>query len=140
MPLPPWSSRDSLGDPVVDEEHRRLLELLQWLESELFLEHDMDNAKVSALAKELNNHVDQHFFHEEEFMRSLPSLSDKEKAAHARDHEHWRARIQEHLPALLRANTDLERRAHLARILRVAKGFWQEHFQTFDRKLGEHKL
>lgn len=139
MSLPPWSHRDSLGQPVIDKEHQRLLELLQWLEGELFLEHDMDHAKVSALAKELNAHVDDHFFHEEEFMRSLPLLSDEDKAAHRLDHEHWRLRIREHLPALLRAHTDLERRAHLARLLRVMKEFWTEHFQTFDRKLAGPK-
>jgi len=137
--LPPWSNLDALGQPAIDQEHRRLLELLQWLESELFLEHDMDNAKVAALARELNAHVDEHFAHEEEFMSTLPGLSDQDRKAHMQDHEHWRLRILEHLPDLLRARTDLERRAHLARLLRVMKEFWQEHFQTFDRRLGDHR-
>ena len=138
MPLPQWSAADSLGDPQVDGEHQRLLNLLHWLESELYLERDMDNAKVAALAQEFNRHVDEHFFHEETLMDSIPGLAPAEKAAHARDHEHWRLRIREHLPALLRANTDLERRAHLARLLRVGKEFWEQHFQTFDRRLLSH--
>lgn len=135
MPLPQWSADDSLGDPQVDGEHQRLLHLLHWLESELYLERDMDSSKVAVLAQEFNRHVDEHFFHEEELMKGLLGLTDVERAAHTRDHEHWRLRIREHLPALLRAHTDLERRAHLVRILRVGKEFWEQHFQTFDRHL-----
>lgn len=135
MPLPQWSDQDSLGNPQVDAEHRRMLELLHWLESELYLDRDMDSKKVVALAQEFNRHVDDHFFHEEAFMESLTFLEPSARVAHKKDHEYWRLRIREHLPALLRANTDLERRAHLARLLRVGKEFWEQHFQTFDRHL-----
>ncbi len=70
-------------------------------------------------------------------MEGLSAMPEADKAAHREDHAHWKLRIKEHLPYLLRASTDLERRAHLARILLVGKAFWEEHFATFDRQVGE---
>ena len=138
MPLTPWTKDYALGDPTIDDEHRRLLELLQWLEAELILEHDMDSAKVTALAKQVNQHVDDHFFHEEALMKSLPGFPAADRLNHVKDHERWKLRIKEYLPPLLRSRTDLERRAHLAQILLIGKAFWEEHFHTFDRALADY--
>lgn len=137
MPLPRWTKDYAFGSNLIDEEHRHLFELLEWLERELFLEHDLDSGRIAAVAKELNYHVDEHFFHEEALMSGLPGLTADEKEAHARDHERWKLRIKEHLPALLRARTDLERRAHLAQVVKVGKALWEQHFLTFDRRVGE---
>jgi hemerythrin len=137
MAFPQWSSQFSLENAQVDEEHQKLLHLLGWLEVELRGDRDMNADSVNATVHELNRHVEDHFHHEEALMDGLAAMPEAERQAHRQDHAQWKIRIKEHLPYLLRAATDLERRAHLARILLVGKAFWKEHFEVFDRRVGE---
>ena len=137
--MPEWSEDYELGHEIIDHEHQRLLELLYWLERELYEDRqDMDLIRVNALIYEFTNHVIVHFLHEESLMATLTTMAKEEKEAHKADHRHWKARILTHIDPLRVAKTDLERRAHLARILVEGKNFWVEHFEKVDRQLAIH--
>ena len=138
LPMPRWSMTDSLGNAVLDGEHQRLFELLHGLEGSLYNERDMPVTEVNALVAELHSHVIDHFHHEESLMAGLMGMPEAERLEHHRDHEHWKRRIVEHLAPLEAARTDLERRAHLARILLILKAFWEQHFTTHDKKIADY--
>ena len=138
MPLPKWSDDYLLNQPEIDEEHRRLFELLGLLEAALYQDTDLVMPTVSEVIGVLNNHVEEHFQHEEALMRSLPAMTDRDRDDHKKDHERWKSRLKEYIPLLTNAKTDLERRAHLAKTLLVGKRFWEEHFLHFDRKLEKY--
>jgi len=135
--IPIWTKADEFGDAQIDAEHRRLLDLLARLEANLFVESEMDEISIQFVVSDLKHHIGNHFAHEEQLMTSLSTMSDLEKERHRANHSYWRARISEHLTALDGTKTDLERRRQLARLLGVAKTFWENHFSTFDRTLGQ---
>lgn len=135
MAMPRWTEECSLGNKTIDAEHQRLLGLLVRLEADLKDETNLDRRKITALVEELDFHVNEHFRHEEVLMASLSAMPDAERGAHRRDHERWRQQILTHLPGLSSSATDLELRAHLARVLLVGRDFWEEHFAVFDRRM-----
>jgi len=135
MPMPQWTQDYTLGNRRIDQEHQKLMELLLWLERELLLEKPLDSREIGHLISELDEHVNEHFRHEEVLMTTLAAMPAQERQAHRQDHDRWRIQVKAHLVALARAPSELEQRAHLARTLLVGKAFWEEHFEAFDRKL-----
>ncbi len=71
MPLPKWSEGYLLHQPLIDEEQRRLFELLSSLEEALYQESDLAMPTVSEVVEVLNNHMEEHFQHEEVLMDGL---------------------------------------------------------------------
>jgi hemerythrin-like metal-binding protein len=132
-----WSDSYKLGNEEIDSEHRRLMELLGWLEEKLYREENLDFNEIQNVVSELNIHVGEHFHHEESMMKNLSSMPASEKIDHEADHRIWFQKLTELLPSLMSAKTDLERRAYLARILLIGKAFWAEHFIEFDTKLAK---
>jgi hemerythrin-like metal-binding protein len=133
-----WSESYNLGNQEIDGEHKRLIELLGWLEEKLYREEDLDSKQIQSVVSELNEHVIVHFQHEESITSDLPKMPESEKDEHHADHRIWMPKITEPIPALLVAKTDLERRAHLAQVLLIEKAFWTEHFMEFDTKLANY--
>jgi hemerythrin-like metal-binding protein len=142
MELPTWESAGvATGHPVVDDEHRRLLELLHSLSQLLDNAEDgrdLDSITLLNCTSELINHVVMHFMHEESLIDSLSTMPKVEKTLHKEEHQRWKKRIMDVVEPMRVARTDLERRARLSKLVDCVYSFWIGHVMQHDQHLTYH--
>ena len=93
----PWRPEFSVGNPLLDEEHRHLLQLC--IESERLLANPAESAALHAVLNDLMVYANRHFETEERLLRQAgyPDLAEQEREHHGyREsvaHLHWQAVI-----------------------------------------------
>ncbi|MFZ1935469.1 MAG: bacteriohemerythrin [Thermoguttaceae bacterium] len=120
-----WKPFYSVGDTVIDEQHKRLLNMVD----DLYLASQMnhDAARVQAVVERLVGYTMSHFEHEEQVMWAC-GYPDFE--AHKSLHDEMRRRSLEFQanPATL-TEKDL---------LQFVKSWWVRHIQNQDRKYAPY--
>lgn len=83
-----WSDQLSTGFDAVDNQHRRLLEVLNQLIALAEPTHEPERAEVEAAVRELGRYARQHFDDEMRLMQET-SVDLRHVMMHAREHEHF---------------------------------------------------
>lgn len=124
-PLVEWRPEFSLGVPAVDEEHRELINLINDLHANLFL----DDARMTILdfLGELYARISAHFALEEKLMREQDY---DEYADHKADHE----RLLDEIRGLMDGYEDGSY-VDLERFAQALEHWFTEHFKTRDARL-----
>ena len=128
-----WSERFSVGVAALDEDHKRLVSVID----KLFTAHSAGTVagKVGAILDELITYTDQHFAHEEGLLRErgYPGLHDHEIA--------HRRLVTSILKVRLDWN-DGESEATILKLAELLKTWLVEHIVGMDRQyqtfLNEH--
>lgn len=92
MPLIPWDDKFALGISEIDEQHKKMLAIINKL-NDLFTDkkHE-EQAEIDNVIKEMADYAVYHFATEEKYFQ----LFDYEKAeAHIQIHNQYRAKIEE---------------------------------------------
>jgi hemerythrin-like metal-binding protein len=121
----PWKPFYSVGDPVLDAEHKEILGILDDLYAAM--ERAPNHPASTAVWKRLVQYTNSHFKHEERVMQEheYPGLSE-----HVAQHARLRQRTAD-----LQMHSDLVTSRDL---LRFVKEWWLEHIQGEDRKYAPY--
>lgn len=128
MPLIEWNDELLVGDPVIDEDHRRLAETVNALHENIVQGHSMN--RVNAALIELVSHADRHFRHEERLMREKDYPGYEE---HKRQHEDLEADI-----AALLKRFEAGESLYSLRIMDFLADWLLTHIHLSDKALGQY--
>jgi hemerythrin-like metal-binding protein len=79
-----WSDQLSTGLPDVDDQHQRLIELINTMGD--IRTRGAEPGELAAVLAQLRDYTVYHFQHEEDLMASLP-VNQANKASHIKDHQ-----------------------------------------------------
>ncbi|AHC16577.1 bacteriohemerythrin [Salinispira pacifica] len=92
MALLEWTDDMSVGNPIIDTQHRRLIDLVN--DFHRALENGRGQESISFVLDNLNDYIEMHFRSEEALFR----ISDyPEKDAHMEEHRRLMERVEEYL-------------------------------------------
>jgi len=130
MQLLQWKPTYSLGIPAVDLEHRKMIEMINDVYSQIDREHDEESVQI-ALA-DIHAGISAHFALEERLMREA---AWPEYTNHKDDHEELLDQIRD----IMDAYTD-DPEAGREILRRRLSDWFGRHFATFDARLHEGGL
>jgi hemerythrin len=122
-----WTAENEVYVPEIDDEHREIFRLTQDLQEAA---DAGANARVRALFKQIVEHADRHFKHEERLMRAsgYPSY-----ALHKRQHDGVRAKLEALAPRVRRGDKD-----SALLLVDYLCGWLRDHTSTTDRMMGAY--
>lgn len=122
----PWIDRYSIGDELIDNQHRKMLEMINTLHSALV--HKGSTEVVRQVISQVVEYSREHFVAEEALMEktNYPGL-----AVHRKLHA---AMIKKLTMLLHRIKRGEE--ISVRELLAFLKSWWQDHIVTEDRKIG----
>ena len=128
MTLIEWDKSFEVGVKEMDEQHRKLVEMLNHV-YELLEKGKREEAKRYFI-HEILNYFETHFNAEEEFMKSInyPDLEN-----HLKAHENFR-KVMNSLISKIEEGKEHEFREAVA----LAWGWLYSHIQKVDKKYGEY--
>lgn len=92
MALLEWSDDMSVGNPIIDTQHRRLIDLVN--DFHRALENGRGQESISFVLDNLNDYIEMHFRSEE----ALFNISDyPEKDSHVEEHRRLIERVEQYL-------------------------------------------
>ncbi|NPB07057.1 MAG: hemerythrin family protein [Aquificae bacterium] len=123
-----WGPELELGIPEIDEQHRRLVEMLNEFYRELEEGHKHEAAR--RFFEELEQYVNEHFTYEEAFMRKIgfPELE-----RHRKTHELFKKLVKEELKRYESGDEKALREA-----VALALSWLYTHITRTDRKYAEY--
>lgn len=124
--LPKWSDSYSIGNPELDEQHKKLFELAG--EVETISDRSVSKKKLKGLLKEFFHYMRDHFKAEEEYMKSI---NYPELEPHRRIHKEI-TQAMVHLILSIKTTNELKERLY-----RIAKKWLLEHILFEDMKITE---
>jgi hemerythrin-like metal-binding protein len=131
MPLIEWSSQYSVGVEMFDDEHKKLIAIINGLHDSF--EHGVDRSIAEHALEELVDYTVQHFGHEEEYFEVW---NYPDKAAHRIAHEELRRQVLEYRDTIL-ARGGIEMSLELITFLR----YWLlGHIMSEDKKYCQFLL
>ncbi|MGA7983529.1 MAG: bacteriohemerythrin [Chromatiaceae bacterium] len=117
-----WSPDDELGVAVIDQQHRRLAEMVNGLA--MAVAAGEDTAQVQAMLEDLARFTAHHFETEEDLM-------ERYQTASARTHREQHRKLKDELAAIERQIDSSE----LSRTLSVINAWLLAHIRGADREL-----
>lgn len=123
MPLI-WTAEYSVGDPLLDAQHRRLFEIIEQLRT--LLDGRGETSDILALLEGLEAYATLHFHHEEARLKRLDYV---DLQAQVQEHRRFSVKLS-HRAARIRAG-DVNQGAAL---LRWLIDWWGMHVLVSDRK------
>ena len=120
-----WKTEFSVGVPSMDDEHRRMIDLINAVY--VALRGERDATAIESFLGDVHNAVASHFALEERLMRESGYA---EYAAHKDDHEELLDQIRAMMDAV---NDDAE--AGLGQLEACLSDWFGRHFSTFDARL-----
>lgn len=129
-PLVTWDENYSIGEELIDNQHKNLVEEINKFYSDLNTTTGLERVECfKRMAKEMVNYVKEHFSAEESFMKShnYPLLSDQQK------------RHSEFIKRLLNDCKQFENGDNLVpnRFVRYLSDWLLSHIANEDKKIGE---
>lgn len=139
-----WSSDWETGIKIIDEEHFRLVQLLQKMVEEAHLPTPYLHTTLLALSYEVTNHITNHFMHEEHI--APQHLSPEDLQQHVQSHKMWRAGLLQEIDRLQveiarsagQGKTNGEVAASAERFAVAIYNFFRDHFRHHDCKFCPH--
>ncbi len=123
-----WKPEYSVGVEQMDEDHKKLLDLI--LQMFKVLQSASDKEKAAAIIAELNNYTITHFTREEELLRQhgYPDLE-----AHIKEHEVMKQKVKD-FQGEFEGNSDKVS----SDVLRYLQEWLINHINTTDKKYSEY--
>ena len=131
MPLIPWSDKFELGIKEIDEQHKKILELINKSYDIFESKKYKDQAELEKILKEMGDYAIYHFGVEENYFK----LYDYEKAeSHTEVHNQYRAKFQEWRQEYLKDRDNDGKTAKLFfEISTFLQDWWIWHINNTDR-------
>ena len=124
--LPKWTDDYSIGNPVLDDQHKRLFEIANELEG--IIDRPVSKSKIKEMLAELLNYTKNHFHDEEVYMREIKFP----------EHELHRRIHQEAINDMVALVASVKTTNHLKEALyQVCKKWILEHILFEDMKIAE---
>jgi hemerythrin-like metal-binding protein len=127
MPLIPWEDKYSLGIKEIDEQHQKMLAIINKLYDLFENKKQEDQAEINRVIKEMADYALYHFATEENYFR----LYGYEKAAsHIQIHDQYRKKIEE----WEKHYADHQDKAIFFEISDFLQKWWDWHINNTDRE------
>lgn len=126
MPLIRWSEKFSVGVPVFDEQHRRLVEMINQL-----FDAARDDRAPEAFLKLRQRFLEYAATHLRQEEAALRAVNYPDYAQHKLEHDRYVTRVRE----LLSEGPDV---ATTHDLLRFLKEWWVWHIQESDKEYSEY--
>jgi hemerythrin-like metal-binding protein len=128
MPLVTWTQKLSVGVKVLDNDHKRLLGLLNQLNDGMRAGRGRET--LGKVFDELVNYTQTHFAREEQFFAESGYAA---AAAHKKEHDDLTMRVLD-----LQARHKKGELALTQEVINFLKSWLMHHIQGSDRKYGPH--
>ncbi len=128
MPLVTWTNRLSVGVKVLDDDHKRLLGLLNQLNNGMMAGHGRET--LGKVFDELVNYTQTHFTREEQFFAATGYAAAD---AHKKEHDDLTMRVLD-----LQARYNNGALALTKEVINFLKSWLTYHIQGSDQKYGPH--
>ena len=122
-----WSPEFSVGHPLLDEQHKKLLALCQ--EAGAALSGERSRAQFNRLLGDLSEIAREHFASEEQLLRACAYPLTE---AHIREHREYEERLMQIL--ILAADGTMG----LADLYSYAMAWWSDHVLNSDMHYGQY--
>lgn len=125
-----WDDSLSIGVDVIDEQHKKLIDLHNHIHDSILGTGEEDSEIVTReVVKEVMDYTAYHFKCEQEYMEKIgyPDL-----VTHIRLHRMFENEIYQHFRAAIDGHFILP-----TQIIKLIKQWFYDHITTEDRKIGE---
>jgi len=119
-----WKDNFSVKVPSIDEQHKKLVGLINELYNKFYA--GMDNDCLQKIFKELEDYAVYHFNYEEKFMKLYGYKGYEE---HQKEHESFRQKI-----GTYKANLDAGRTSDVIDLVTFLKDWLLKHIMGTDQK------
>jgi hemerythrin-like metal-binding protein len=130
-----WDNKFNTGVDVVDEQHRKLVELINRLGS--INAHLTSTAELSEILTELANYTVYHFGTEEDLMKKY-SVDAIHQEVHLKAHQHFTAQVMVAAKILL-GSKDVNNQL-VAPLLKYVTNWLVQHILGSDARMGKESL
>ena len=128
-----WNDSYNTGIERIDQQHRRLIDMLNVHLAEGLLDHPLQRA--TTMLADFQNYAELHFCLEEELAEQAGIHRSTNWLMHAGEHDYYRKRIHE-LGQLATSKPDES--AH--QLLSFLRYWWTAHIGGADQRLAENLL
>ena len=119
-----WEDKFSLGISIIDEEHKKLIGILN--KAILAKEHDVNTEEIKEVLREMNNYTITHFTTEEAYMKAFnyPEYQD-----HKEEHRVFSTEIIAYTYKVIKGDYQI-----ISEIIEYLKQWLVNHIQVTDKK------
>ncbi|MDD5527607.1 MAG: bacteriohemerythrin [Patescibacteria group bacterium] len=129
MPIIKWEENFSVGVKEIDDQHKRIIEILNRI-YKMISDNQIENSAVEQILKDLHEYADTHFSTEEIYFREF----DYDKAdSHIEAHDDYRRRVEE-FRVKNKAGLAKETLYELSDFM---NGWWVWHINNTDKEYTE---